>query len=197
MRTSTRTAGRSGIRGALVGAVLALATLLAAIGMSAPASAHSGGKAVVLVRSFTLVPVGDAWQANLTLADLDSGTAIPAADAKVTAGSLPPVALAHSDTIEGTYSAKIDKLAPGTMDIRLVVRTAPGGLPVALFDTTYPGITVAAGQETVITSAAAGGGGGGSNTGMIIGVAGAVLLVALLYGLFTVRRRGAVPARVK
>ena len=195
--TSKRTVVRQGgLRAILVGAMAALATLLSVIGVSTPASAHSGGKAVVLVRDFTFVPDGNAWEAKLRLADLDSGAAIVAADAKVSAGSGAPVVLEPSGTEPGAYTAKLPKVAPGVTDVRLVVRTAPGGVAVALFDRTYPGVTLVAGQEKVITAEAAGGG-GGSNTGMIVGVAGAVLLVALLYGLFSVRRRGAVPARAK
>jgi hypothetical protein len=189
-------AGRGGLRAVFVGAVVALAALLAGIGASTAAWAHSGGKAVVLVRNFTMTPVGEAWEAHVTLADLDSGAPIPAADAKVYAGKAAPVVLEHSSTQAGVYTAKIAKLAPGPTDLRLVVRTSPGGVAVALFDRSYPGTVLTAGEEKVVTAEAAGGG-GGSNTGMIVGVAGAVLLVALLYGLFSVRRRGAVPARAK
>ena len=46
------------------------------MGLGAPAYAHSGNAAVVLVRNLTLTPVGTGWEAHLTLADLDSGSPI-------------------------------------------------------------------------------------------------------------------------
>jgi hypothetical protein len=189
----TRDRTAAGLRAALVGAMIAL---LALVGLGAPAYAHSGNAAVVLVRNLTLTPVATGWEAHLTLADLDSGSPIIAADAKLTPGAAAPVALEPSGNSDGLYAAKLPTLKPGVLALRLVIRTAPGSPPVAVFDRTYPATTLTAGQETVVTAAASGGG-GGSNTGMIVGVAGAVLLVALLYGLFTIRRRGALPARAE
>ncbi len=189
------TAPRSGPRARLVAMLVAFAALIAAVGVAGPASAHSGGKAVVLVRNLVIAPVGTGWEARVTLADLDSGSAIPGADARITTGTAAAVALTEADTA-GVYSAKLTKLKPGVTNVKLEVRTAPGGLPVAPFVANWAP-TLVAGQESVVISGAASGGGGGSSTGMIIGIAGAVLLVALLYGLFSVRRRSAVPAKAK
>jgi hypothetical protein len=196
MTTKRTTPGPGGLRAVFTAVMVAFAAVLALVGSSTPASAHSGGKAVVLVRSFTLTPSGDAWDARLQLADLDSGAAIIAADAKVTVGTAAQAALEPVAAEPGVYTAKLTKLKAGPADVRLVVRSAPGGVPVAVFDRTYPGTNLSTDAPTVVTAEAAGGG-GGSNTGMIVGVAGAVLLVALLYGLFSMRRRGAVPARAK
>src|SRR5882762_2397003 len=103
-------AGRSSVVALLVG----MLALIAGIGTSAaPASAHSAGKAVVLVRDFTLSPVKipatpakakttkgkaaatgtaaaatDGWQATVAIADFDSGA--PLQGTAVTVGIADP-----------------------------------------------------------------------------------------------------------
>jgi hypothetical protein len=189
--TGTRAvAGRSVV--ALLVGVLAL---IAGIGPgSSPASAHSAGKAVVLVRDFTLSPVpGSKWQATVAIADFDSGA--PLQGTSVTIGIGAPAAkfvqLSPTSVI-GQYQGVVGKAAPGSANFELRVRTVPGSPPVQPYDHTYP-VTLVAGAPVHVVSGAGGGGGGGSNRPLILTVAAVVLAGAVLYGLFSVRRRTDAP----
>lgn len=219
-------AGRSSVVALLVG----MLALIAGIGTSAaPASAHSAGKAVVLVRDFTLSPVKipaapakatkattakgkaaatgtaaaatDGWQATVAIADFDSGA--PLQGTAVTVGIADPNSTAPATkfvdleptSLIGQYQATVGSVAPGPARFELRVRTVPGSPPVQPYDRSYP-VTLAAGQPVHVVTAS-GGGGGGSSLPMILSVAAVVLVGAMLYGLFSVRRRTAVPAATK
>jgi hypothetical protein len=164
-----------------------------------PASAHSAGKAVVLVRDFTLNPApGGKWSATVAIADFDSGA--PLQGTSVTVGMGDPATTAtptkfvelQPTSMIGQYQAVVGTAAAGPARFDLRVRTVPGSPPVQPYDHQFPVTLVANTPLHVIT--ADGGGGGGSSLPLILSVAAVVLVGALLYGLFSVRRRTAVPA---
>ncbi|HUR74091.1 MAG TPA: hypothetical protein VMZ00_07430 [Sporichthya sp.] len=165
---------------------------LTALGPAAtPVSAHSGGKAVVLVADLTLSPEGTAWKASTTLVDGDSGSPIRAADVKAMVGSpVKTVTLAQGSSL-GSYGATVGPLPAGPTHLELKVRTMPGADAVVPYDKAWD-FTLTAGQPYQV--AAETDGGGGSNVALMLSVAGAVVLIALLYGLFSLRRRTAAPA---
>ena len=199
MKTSLNVGGRGGVRRGLAAVVVVLVTVMGALGLVAgSAAAHSGGKAIPLVENLYVAPAGDAWKATAKLADFDGGGALIAADVKLSGGGLAkPTAMVES-SVPGTYELALAKAKPGPIELTLDIRTLPGGPPVTTTVKTYSG-TLTAGQTLSLTTGkpSSGGGGGGSNTGLIAGVAGAVLLVAVLYGLFSVRKKTAVPAPSK
>lgn len=188
---------KSGIRGGITGVAATLAVALAGgmvalVPIATPVAAHQGGKAVVLVRDLTIAPAGADWMAKAVLSDFDAGSPIQGADVKATTS-----APAKTYTLEpagalGTYTARLDGVKPGPTDITLRVRTIPGNEGFVPFNQTWP-IELVAGQPTLVASAS--GGGGGSNVGPIVGVSGAVLAIAMLYGLYALRRRSAAPTQ--
>lgn len=187
-------AGRS-----VVALLVGMLALIAGIGPgTTPASAHSAGKAVVLVRDFTLAPAaGSKWQATVAIADFDSGA--PLQGTSVTIGIGNPATkfvLLSPTSLIGEYQAVVGKAAPGPANFELRVRTVPGSPPVQPYDHTYP-VTLVAGTPAHVVAGAGGGGGGGSSLPMILTVAAVVLVGAMLYGLFSVRRRTAVPPATK
>jgi hypothetical protein len=225
-----------GRRAAALAAVLGLMAAMTGLGVG-PASAHSAGQAVVLVRGLTLAPAGDAWQATVTIADFDSGAPIqqssvilltpnPAAQAVVapaaanaqqqeaapaakpkaagnpkkkaaaTIAAAKPEPILRTplvpSTVIGQYQGTLPDAKPGPLQLELQVRTQPGSAAVQPYDKTW-NVNLVAGQPTEIVKSD--NGGGGSSLPLIIGVAAVVLVGAMLYGLFSVRRRTAVPAR--
>ena len=172
------------LRSALVG-VLALG--LAALGpAAAPVSAHSGGKAVVLVADLTVSPEGSGWKASTTLVDGDSGEPIRGVDIKALLGSpAKTVTLAQGSRL-GNYVASLGALPAGPTHLELKVRTLPGAQPVVPYDNAWD-FTLTTGQPVQLASETAGG--GGSNVALTLSVAGAVILLAVLYGLFSLRSR--------
>lgn len=171
------------LRGAAIGVLMVgLATLGPA---AAPVSAHSGGKAVVLVADLTLSPEGSGWKASTTVADGDSGEPLRGVDIKALLGSpVRNVSLTQGSTL-GNYVASLGPLPPGPTRLELKVRTLPGAEPVVPYDKGWD-FTLTAGQPVQVASETAGG--GGSSVALILSVAGAVILLALLYGLFSMRR---------
>ena len=174
------------------GAALALAAVgLAALGpAAAPVAAHSGGKAVVLVADLTLTPAGKNWTASTTLVDGDSGSPIRGADVKALVGSPVKTVTMEQGSTLGSYVAPLGALVAGPTHLELKVRTLPGSEPVVPYDNAWD-FTLTAGQPVQVASETADGGGG--NMALILSVAGAVILLALLYGLFSLRRRTAAP----
>jgi hypothetical protein len=180
-----RVHGRATVLAVLVAFLAGLFGLATAAG---PAAAHSGGRAVVLVQHFTLDPAGDTWRANVVLTDNDSGSPIRGAKATVIVAGK-EVVLEHGET-PGQYVGTLKGAKPGPLSLELKVRAQPGAEPVLPADKKYD-VQLVAGESLVIAD----GGGGGSNLPLIMGVAAAVLAVALLYGLYSVRRRTAVPVQ--
>lgn len=174
-------------------AVALLAVGLTALGPAAmPVSAHSGGKAVVLVADLTLSPEGTDWTATTTLVDGDSGSPIRGADVKALLGTpVKTVTMAQGSAL-GTYVASLGAIPAGPTHLALKVRTLPGAEPVVPYDQGWD-FTLTAGQPVQVASETAGG--GGSNVALMLSVAGAVILIALLYGLFSLRRRTAAPTQ--
>ncbi|MBA3742355.1 hypothetical protein [Sporichthya sp.] len=174
------------------------AAALVAVGLTAlgpaatPVSAHSGGKAVVLVADLTLSPDGTAWKASTTLVDGDSGSPIRGAEVKALLGTpAKTVNLAQGSSL-GNYTASLGALPAGPTHLELKVRTLPGAEAVVPYDKAWD-FTLTAGQPIQVASET--GDGGGSNVALIMSVAGAVILIALLYGLFSLRRRAAAPTQ--
>lgn len=179
-------------------AVAVLAGLLGAAALgpvaATPVQAHSGGNAVVLVADLTLTPVGDTWNATTTLVDSDSGSPLRQVDVKAFVGTpVRTVTLAQGGSL-GTYQGALGKIPAGPAHVELQVRTLPGSEPVNPYSGSWD-VTLVAGQPVQVASEAAGG--AGSNVALIVSVAAAVILIALLYGLFSLRRRSAVPAPPK
>jgi hypothetical protein len=176
-----------------VAAAAVVAVGLTALGPAAtPVAAHSGGKAVVLVADLTLSPEGTGWKATATLVDGDSGSPIRAADVKALVGTpAKTVTLAQGSSL-GNYAAAVGALPAGPAHLELKVRTLPGAEAVVPYDNAWD-FTLTAGQPVQV--AAETGGGSGSNVALILSVAGAVILIALLYGLFSLRRRTAAPVQ--
>jgi hypothetical protein len=176
-------------------AATVLAVGLSALGPAAtPVSAHSGGKAVVLVADLTLSPDGPGWKASTTLVDGDSGSPIRGAVVKTLVGTpAKSFDLAQGPTL-GNYVGALGAMPAGPTHLELRVQTLPGAAPVVPFDHSWD-FTLTAGQPYHVASEA--GAGGGSNFALIASVAGAVILIALLYGLFSLRRRTAAPAKAR
>jgi hypothetical protein len=200
-----------------------LATLLAAVvalfGVGGvPAAAHSNGRAIVLVREFTLTPAATGWDVDVVAADFDSGAPLRNTNVTVTGGEPdaaapaapavaktskasktvaapvaagPPTVQLLPTTVVGDYQGLLSSAKPGPNHLELKIKTTPGGDPVAPFDQTWD-VNLVAGQPLKLVGGDSGG--GGSNLGLILGVAGGVVGVAVLYGLFAARRRTAVPA---
>ncbi|WP_084670820.1 hypothetical protein [Sporichthya polymorpha] len=168
-------------------ATTVLAVGLAALGpATAPVSAHSGGKAIVLIADLTLSPEGTGWRASTTVVDGDSGEPLRGVDVKALLGSpVKTVTLTQGATL-GNYVGPLGALPVGPTHLELKVRTLPGAEPVAPYDNGWD-FTLTAGQPVQVASETAGGGGG--NAALTLSVAGAVILLALLYGLFSLRRR--------
>ena len=174
-----------------VAAAAVVAVGLTALGPAAtPVAAHSGGKAVVLVADLTVSPEASGWKVSTTLVDGDSGSPIRGADVKTLLGTpAKSISLAPGSSL-GNYSASLGALPAGPTHLELKVRTLPGSEAVVPYDNAWD-FTLTAGQPVQV--AAETGGGSGSNTALILSVAGAVILIALLYGLFSLRRRTAAP----
>jgi hypothetical protein len=159
---------------------------------AAPVSAHSGGKANVLVADLTLTPVGTAWTVATTLVDGDSGSPIRGAEVHTLLGDPAKTFTLTPGSTLGNYNTSVGALAAGPTHLELKVQTLPGAAPVVPYDHTWD-FTLTAGQPYTVVSGSAGG--SGSNVALIMSVAGAVILLALLYGLFSLRRRTAAPAK--
>lgn len=198
MKTSLNVGGRGGVHRGLAAVVAILVTVMAGFGlMAGSASAHSGGKAIPLVESLYIAPAGDSWKATVKLADFDGGGPLTGTDVKLRGAGLTQATPMVETSNLGTYEVALPKAQPGPVDVVLDMRTLPGGPPVTTTTERYSG-TLVEGQTLVLTTGKVEtAGGGGSNTGMIAGVAGAVLLVAVLYGLFSIRKKSAVPAPSK
>jgi hypothetical protein len=176
-------------------AAVALVIGVTALGPAAtPVSAHSGGKAVVLVADLTLSPVGKTWNASTTLVDGDSGAPIRGADVKALYGTpAKSLALTRGSTL-GNYVGSLGALPAGPTHLELQVRTLPGAEAVLPYDHSWD-FTLTAGQPYQVAKET--GGGSGSNVALILSVAGAVILLAVLYGLFSLRRRTVAPAKAR
>lgn len=171
-----------------------LLTMLAGLlglAATAPASAHSGGRAVVLLRSLAVEPAGNGWQVAAVLTDSDSGAPIRGPRVTAVVGEPAKEITMNPDTAVARYVAPLPAAKPGPFMLTLKVSSSPGSDPVAPFSKAFTAELVSGETTTLV----AGGGDSGSNLPLIMGVAAAVLVVALLYGLYSVRRRTAAPVR--
>ncbi len=189
----TRSRGRTA---ALTALVTLLGGLLGLIASAVPAAAHSGGRAVVLVRSLSVEPSGDMWHARATLTDNDSGA--PIRGSKVTAfvgdpATAKAISMAAGG-VPGVFEGMLPSAKPGPITLALKVRAVPGSEPVLPFDGQWNADLVA-GQTAFLVAGS--GEGGSSKMPMILGIVGGLMGVGLLYGLYSVRRRTAVPVTAK
>ncbi|MGQ0629615.1 MAG: hypothetical protein ACT4P1_01135 [Sporichthyaceae bacterium] len=180
---------RSGVLRLLATLALVFAGALGALAPSA--GAHSGGKAIVLVTDLVVTPIASGWEVRATLADFDSGDPVRGADVKTFTGTPAKATSLTESAIAGTYAGSIGKAGPGPMNLTMKVRSIPGNEQVEAVDKSWQ-VQLVAGSPAVVVSGATGAGGG--SLGLIVGVAGAVLAGAMLYGLYSLRRRSAVPA---
>jgi hypothetical protein len=79
---------RRGTRLMVAGLVTWLVAFFICAVLSAPSSAHSGGKAIPLVTDFTLTPAPSGWNASVTLVDFDGGEALDAVDVRLKGAGL-------------------------------------------------------------------------------------------------------------
>ncbi|MGQ0464954.1 MAG: hypothetical protein ACT4QG_06500 [Sporichthyaceae bacterium] len=173
---------------------LVLAFVAAALGLGAQtAAAHSGGRAVVLVKELSFVPAGAAWQANVTLTDNDSGSPIQGPKVTALVGSPAKEVTLKQGTAPGLYQGTV-AAKPGSMTFALKVRATPGTEPVMPFDSTPWNVQLVAGETAIVVG---GSDDGGGVMPIALSVAGALLGVGLLYGLYSTRRKTAVPARAR
>jgi hypothetical protein len=197
MTNSLNVVGRGGVRRGLAAALAVLVAIMAGLGLSAgSASAHSGGRAVVLVETLDVTPVEKGgYIATISVADFDGGGPLVNIDLQMKGGGQAAF-VAMTPTTPGKYELALPKAKPGPVTLDIKVRTLPGAEPVTDLDKSYSG-TLVEGAPLNLTTGRVVASEGGGNTGMIVGVAGAVLLVAVLYGLFAMRKRSAVPASSK
>jgi hypothetical protein len=179
-----------------VGGLVTVLTLVAAvIGLGAgAASAHNLGRAVVFVRALTLAPIGDDWRATATVADLDSGA--PLQNTSVVALTGRPVqrtALTPT-SMAGQYQGTVRNARPGPIQLELQVRSIPGAAAVQPYDKVWSTSLVAGETNEVVVDD---GDRSGNDLPLIIAVAAAVLIGAMLYGLFSVRHRTPAPVPAK
>jgi len=183
----------------VVAVLLALMAALVGVGAGS-ASAHSGGQAVVLVRDLTLTPAGTGWQATAVIVDFDSGSPIQQSSVVLLTGQPEQRTLLSPTSVIGQYQGAMPtNLKPGPLDLKMQVRAIPGSAAVKPYNGEWQ-VNLVAGETTPVVGAAGGGGGGGggsSSTPIIIGVVVIVVVAAMLYGLFVIRRRSAVPAKGK
>jgi hypothetical protein len=179
----------------MAGALVALCALFSAlVGVGAgPAAAHNNGGATPLIQQFTLTPAATSWNVNVQIVDSDLGTPVRGARVFALAGATQSPQLTQG-TVPGSYVGTLTGVQPGAQTVALKVSSEPGNDPVNPFHQSW-NVSLAAGEPLAIV--ASHGGGGGSHIGLILGVAGAVVVLAVLYGLFSVRRRTAVPAQAR
>lgn len=175
-------------------AAVAVAVGLTALGpVATPVSAHSGGKAVVLVADLTLSPEGASnWKATTQLVDGDSGAPIRGAQVKAFVGTPPKSVDLVQGASLGNYVGSLGNLPAGPTHLQLRIQTLPGAEAIVPYDHSWD-FTLTAGKPYQVASEAAGA--GGSNVALILSVAGAVILLAILYGLFSLRRRTTAPVK--
>ena len=143
-----------------------------------------------MVADLTLSPEGGGWKASTTVVDGDSGEPLRGVDVKALLGSpVKTVTLAQGSTL-GKYVASLGALPAGPTHLELKVRTLPGAEAVVPYDNGWD-FTLTAGRPVQVASEATAGNGG--NIALILSVAGAVILLALLYGLFSMRRKAEGP----
>lgn len=180
----THIARRTGALGSLAALLALLLGPLAA----GPASAHSGGRAVVLVRSLVVEPHGDAWHARALLTDNDSGSPIQGAKVTAAVGGAKPVLLTSAG-VAGQFEGVLPKVDAGMMDLTLKVRAQPGAEPVLPFDGSWNAQLVAGQPLTIVGNS----GDGSGAMSVVLGTVGGAAALGLLYGLYRARRRTAVP----
>lgn len=180
--------GAKSLVAALIASLVAL--ILSSTALTAPAGAHSGGKAIPLVSDFTLAPAASGWNASVTVVDFDGGEALDAINVQLKGAGLRTLTpMVESERI-GTYELPLPDAQPGPVQLVLQMRTLPGGTEITNLNETYER-TLVAGQPLHVVGAAptGNGSGGGSNAGMIVGGAGALLLVAVICTMLALRSR--------
>jgi hypothetical protein len=185
--------GARSLLAALVASLIAL--VLSGTALTAPSAAHSGGKAIPLVSDFTLTPAATGWSASVAVVDFDSGEALGAIDVQLKGAGLATLTPMVESARTGMYELALPKAKPGPVKLTLQMRTLPGGTEITNLNESYER-TLLAGKPLHVAGAAPTGGesGGGSNAGMVVGGAGALLLVAVICTMLALRSRTRAPA---
>lgn len=187
MKSTTVTPGARSLFAVIIALLITLA--FSSTALTASSAAHSGGKAIPLVREFTLTPSTSGWDATLTVVDFDGGEVLEAIAVQLKgAGMTKFTPMVESETA-GTYQLALPKAKPGPVKLDLQMRTLPGGTEITNLNETYERTLVADKPLHVVGSAPQGESGGGSNAGMIVGGAGALLIVAVICTMLAVRSR--------
>jgi hypothetical protein len=108
---------------------------------SAPAAAHSGGRAQLYVDSVRLEPRPDGWRAEVVVRDADSGRPEPGFGVQVTASTadgrtVGPTTLNDPDA-DGRYEALL-ALTEGPWTLTAEADEIPGGARAIPFRKTWP-----------------------------------------------------------
>lgn len=193
MRSSVRTTTKI-----LAGASLALvaATLVLAIGLPGPASAHSNGRVQLWVDRLVLHSTGgDNWTVSVSMVDADSGTPQPGFDVGVDGRddlghALGPLLL--TDGGAGEYAAPLTA-APGQWSVDVRADTLPGGVRGVPLRKTYP-VFLEPGKDVSIDSSAPGGSGSGGGSAPVLMMMVAAAAVAAVLLLARRRRPRVAPA---
>jgi hypothetical protein len=117
--------------------------------------------------------------------DSDSASPLRGVAAKLSLGTPPGVVDLRPGGSPGQFVAPVGQLPAGPLHVELPVRNLPGAEPVLPYDGSWEAMVVP-GQRVQV--AAELGQGSGSAFALVLSVAGAVVLIALLYLLFSTRR---------
>jgi hypothetical protein len=159
--------------------------------LSAPSSAHSGGKAIPLVTDFTLTPAPSGWNASVTLVDFDGGEALDAVDVRLKGAGLTRLTPMIESATVGTYELGLPKAKPGPVKLELQMRTLPGGTEITDRNEAYDRTLVAGKPLHVAGSSPSGSGSGGGGSGVMVAGAGALILVLVICAMLALRSRAA------
>jgi hypothetical protein len=187
---------RRSVLAAIVPIVMPLASLAAL--PTAPAGAHSGGRAQLYVDSVRLEPQAEGWLTTLVVRDADSGRPEPGFGVELTASdpagqTVGPVSLADPDA-NGRYTAVVP-MTEGGWALTVEADEIPGGARAVPFKKTWP-ITLRAGQPLDLAGsrppASEGEAGATDRTiPLLFGVAAAIALSTLVTLTRTRRQRKA------
>jgi hypothetical protein len=187
----------SSLRSTLAAGAAALITLSLSSAVISPAGLmQPGPEPVPVVRDFTVTPAGgQAWTATVTTGDLDGGEALPAVDVALKGGGLPRFTPMAAIGPPGTYRLALPQAGPGEIRFALRIRTLPGSSPVPDFDDTYVRTLVRGETLHVVGPAPSVPSQAGTDTGIVLGGAGAMLVVAVICSMLAVRSRPPATAR--
>jgi hypothetical protein len=187
---------RRNVRSILAGAVAVTAAFaLSTAVTSPPGLARPEGKAIPLVRDFTLAPAPPGWSASVSVVDFDGGEPLTGADVQLKGAGLPGLTPMRETESGGTYRLALPKARAGEIRLTLRIRALPGGSPVADFDDTYVRTLVRGEPLHIAGGTPPDAANDGADAGMFVGGAGALLIVAVICSLLAIRSRPPATAR--